>query len=58
MDENSKVDASQTPEEKAEELTPEELNKVAGGSGLPTGQIPTQKPESWIEINSFQWGVD
>jgi hypothetical protein len=58
MDENSKSNANETPEEKATELTPEELNKVAGGAGQPL-LVPAvqQHEEGWIEVNSFQWGT-
>jgi hypothetical protein len=51
MDENSKANAAPAPEEKAQELTPEELNKVAGG-----GASPTQPNEAgWVELNSFSY---
>jgi hypothetical protein len=39
-------------DEKTKELTPEELNEVAGG-----GTAPAPRPDNWIELNSFQWGI-
>jgi hypothetical protein len=54
MDEDSKSNA---PEE-AQELTPEELNKVSGGAGTPGSEISTEGHEKWIEVGSFSWGVN
>ena len=45
MDETSKTETNQAPEDKAQELTPEELSQVAGGGPGHGG---------WIGIDSFK----
>lgn len=51
MDENPKSGAPETADEKAKELTPEELNNVTGG----ISESMKSGAEGWIEINSFKW---